>query len=306
MNDPIAAIVIPARNEEARIGACLAAIAPQAKDILTVLVVNGTNDGTIAAARRTATESGLRLDIIDRGAITAGGVGSARTIGCNHALTKHLSIKAILTTDADCIVAQDWVANTLAHLSHHDAVCGRVEAMPEESSILSGMDPGPATLEGRYRELVLAFYRRHAPEAANPDVHHGEAAGASLALTRTAYDRTGGFRALTTGEDTDLVRRMKKAGLSVRHAPDVVAHASCRLDGRARGGMAEALRLRLEGTDYRIGDGMPEADWLIARAEAGRLGFWPPHVPVSRRMRARDLAPQIARLETHLARLFAA
>ena len=90
--------------------------------------------------------------------------------------------------------------------------------------------------EGRYRALVLDFYRRHVPDPANPDRHHGETAGASLALTRQAHETSGGFRPLATGEDTDLVRRLKSAGRSVRHAPDVVVRASCRLDGRAEGG----------------------------------------------------------------------
>ena len=55
------------------------------------------------------------------------------------------------------------------------------------------MDPHLAELEGIYRALVQDIYARHAPGCVDIADTHGEAAGASLAFTRTAYLDVGGF-----------------------------------------------------------------------------------------------------------------
>jgi len=60
-----------------------------------------------------------------------------------------------------------------------------------------------------------------------------------------ACAQIGGFADLGAGEDRDLIRRMRLARFSVRHASDVQVFASCRLTRRAPGGMAQALRDRL-------------------------------------------------------------
>ena len=173
--------------------------------------------------------------------------------------------------------------------------------MAEELGVLDGMDIAPAEMEGRYEALVQSFYRRVSPGPLGLAGDHGQAAGASLALTCNAYRRVGGFDDLATGEDRDLVRRLKAAGCGVLHAGDVRVAASCRLEGRARDGMADALRARADRTDYLIDDALPPARLLIAAARSGTLGPWPPHVARADRVRAKDLAPEIALLERAMA-----
>ena len=294
-------VVIPARNEADRIPACLAALAAQsALDLAVVVVANNCIDATEAAARAAATAAGMRLDVVNVTLGSEEGVGTARRLGCEHALRSWPAADALLFTDADCLTGADWIARNRHHLTRVAAVCGRVNPMPEELFVLKDMDIPLAEMEGRYEALVTAFYRRHRPGPLGLDGEHAHAAGASLAVRRDALLAVGGFADLATGEDRDLVRRLKATGHAVLHAGDVTVTASCRLDGRARDGMSAALRARADRTDYLIDDALPPAERLIAARDSGLLGPWPPLVTPQDRLRASDLLPHIRALEAAL------
>jgi len=293
-------VIIPARNEEHRIVACLRALAHQSDGLAIVIVANNCTDRTVTIADEAGTDLGLTLEILDRTFDPEAGVGKARHLGCTHALTRWPDARHLLTTDADCLVASDWVARNRLHLGEVAAVCGRVSPMASELSVLSGIDIVPAEMEGRYEALAIEFYRRFRPGPCGLDGDHGCAAGASLGLLASAYRAVGGFADLKIGEDRDLVRRLKSNGFGVRHAGDVRVAASCRLDGRAQGGMSDALRARAARTDYVIDDALPPASVLIDAATRGDLGPWPLQVAPQNRLRACDLAPHIAALETAL------
>jgi len=279
------AVIIPARDEEDRIAACLTALAGQYTARVTVIVVlNNTTDRTGDIARNIAGRHDLDLIVLDHILAEDQGVGTARRIGCNHALQGLPHLRYLLTTDADCIVAPDWIARNLTHLQTVDAVCGKVDLITGEADILDGMDRHFATLEGTYRKLVQDIYARHAPGCGDIAGTHGEAAGASLAFSRLAYLAVGGFDPVICGEDRRIVRAFRGSGHSVRHASDVTVQASCRLMGRAAGGMSDALKARIGGTDYKIDDCLPPAEW-------------PPQVPERYRLNVRDLPRHIAILE---------
>lgn len=295
------AIIVPARNEAERIGECLRSMAVQdVRGLCIVLVANNCVDDTVAVARRVAGSVGLHIDILDCALPESAGVGTARRLGCTRALATHPDLAALLTTDADCMVAPDWVARNLHHLHHAAAVCGLVEPMAAELSVLRDIDVRPAEMEARYEQLVIALYRHFRPGPCGLDGDHGAAAGASLAIRKAAYLAVGCFADIATGEDRDLVRRLKQAGHGVWHGGDVRVEASCRLHGRARGGMAQALQARAARTDYVIDDSLPPAEALVAAAIEGRLGPWPLHVAPGDRLHARELAPHIALLERAL------
>ena len=266
------AIVIPARNEADRIETCLTALADQNPDRVTViLVVNNTSDATVRIAQAVATRNALDLEILDQTLPAAHGVGLARRMGCDHALHLMPALAYLLTTDADCVVAPNWVSRSTFHLDQVDAVCGKVDLIEAESHVLSGMDSTCATNEGRYRHLVQDFYARHAPDCTSIRGTHGEAAGASLGFRKDAYLAVGGFAPARCGEDRQIIRNTRAAGHKVLHADDVNVRASCRLAGRAEGGMAEALLARITGGDYLIDDCLPKADWLVENATRGTL-----------------------------------
>lgn len=293
------AVIIPARNEVARIATCLSALAPQVDEqVLVVVVANNCTDGTARAARGIIYDQ--RFALLECVLDASQGVGEARRRGCLHALARHPKIQALLTTDADCIVAHDWIAATRRHLTEVDAVCGRIDPIASETAILAGMPSKEGSNEATYRNLVLQFYDLLAPEAHNRYPHHGEAAGASLACRSSAWTAVGGFADIQSGEDRDLVRRLRAAGFRVRHADDVRVQASCRLKGRAPGGMADALSERLAGVNYRIDEALPPVSELIAMAKRRRLDVWPPDTPLEQRLLPVALPQEIRRLQNLL------
>jgi GT2 family glycosyltransferase len=297
-------VIVPARNEERRIAECLRALARQADaDLGIVLVANNCNDATVSVARDIADTTGLMLDVVTCTLDAGSGVGTARRLGCVRGLTVWPGAGHLLTTDADCVVSPDWVARNRFHLAQVAGVCCRVAPMAAELSVLRDIELAPAEMEGRYEALVMAFYRHHRSDPGGLDGDHGCTAGASLGIGTAAYLSVGGFADLVTGEDRDLVRRLKAGGFDVLHAGDVCVAASCRLDGRAGGGMSDALRARAKRTDYLIDDALPPAQTLVNAAANGRLGPWPMQVAPHDRLRARDLAPHIAHLEQALGAL---
>jgi hypothetical protein len=65
-----------------------------------------------------------------------------------------------------------------------------------------------------------------------------------------AYWTVGGFRALKTGEDAELVDRFEAAGMRIHRDADLAVATSDRRDGRAPGGFAHHLR-ELSGAAFK-------------------------------------------------------
>ncbi|MFG6560526.1 glycosyltransferase [Sulfitobacter sp. 1A15299] len=297
------AIIIPARNEAERIGACLSALAPQCNDrVRVILVVNNTDDDTAKIAKAAAGRLGIDLTVLDLTFPPGMGVGAARRKGCAVALEQMPHLRQILTTDADCRVSADWVARSIHHLQRFDALCGRVTLNPEEAATLAPQDPMLEAHEMAYRRLVLALYARHAPNCADLQDSHGEAPGASLGFTREAYEAVGGFAPIPCGEDRAIIRAARAAGLRVHHADDLWVEASCRLVGRAAGGMADTLRIRLSGANYLADDCLPDAGRLLDQLRRGALGCWPAQVPQAECIPVAELPAHIALLRGFLDR----
>lgn len=292
------AVIVPARNEQERVGACLIALERQLADRARVIVVvNNTTDSTSDVVRQIGYQRQMDVEVIDCLLGPLEGVGSARRIGCDHVLHKMPDLRWLLTTDADCVVAPDWIRRNIAHLDRADVVCGKVVPMVNEVGILEGMDRTLAKNEGRYRQLVQDIYATYAAGMERLKNTHGEAAGASLAFSATSYRSVGGFQKVKCGEDRQIVRDFRLSGYSVLHADDVVVNASCRLSGRASGGMSDALMARVSGRDYLIDDCLPDAEWIVANFATHSLGVWPPHVPSKRRVHVLDLPRNIEMLE---------
>lgn len=224
-------VVIPARNEADRIVACLAALDGQGTDVL--VIANNCTDATASLA----VQAGAAL--IDC-TVPDGGVGAARRFGVAQGLRRMTEARCLMTSDADCLVAPDWVRQNRRHLDlGAAAVCGLVRPIPAEHAALPPGLLRRARLEDRF--LVLkAQVEAYLTGAAG----HEQTPGASLAFTPAAYRSAGGFDPMPTHEDRAIILRLKARGLPVVHARDVIVEASCRLEGRAPGGMASALRAR--------------------------------------------------------------
>ncbi len=230
-----AVVVIPAHNEEASVGACLRALAAQEgiapDDVAVILVCNACTDRTEAVARDAS--AGLRLTVL-RG--PGGGPGPARRLGMDLAASWLAPDGLIACTDADTIVAADWLARQLdAVAAGADAVGGFID--------LGDHDLPAAVLTDRDRRATerLAAVLAHTPTA-----EHHHFAGASMSLTASAYRQIGGIEPLAALEDEALERALRAHGLRVDRLLSVRVRTSARLTGRASAGLAHDLAAAME------------------------------------------------------------
>ncbi|HLI60497.1 MAG TPA: glucosyl-3-phosphoglycerate synthase [Solirubrobacteraceae bacterium] len=240
MSSPEAIVVIPARDEEARIAACLRALAAQTVGVErfeVIVVLDRCSDRTGEVATTAAEHLRLALTALEG---PGRGTGPARRLGMDaacrrlHGLARPQGL--IASTDADTTPAPDWLARQLAHRDRGAAViAGRIELDGDESAEL------PAGLSARRERDAAARLRLVRRE--DPDAAHHHFAGASLAITAEAYRAVGGLEPLQALEDEAFGARLAAHGIPILRAPDVVVTTSARTTGRARRGLSVDLAL---------------------------------------------------------------
>ncbi|PWC28166.1 glycosyltransferase [Teichococcus aestuarii] len=248
--EPDAVLAIPVRNEVAKIGACLAALAAQtALARLTVLLLlNNCTDGTRDRVRRLRPALpfallALRVSLPPEQAHAGEARGLALDAAAALLEARGASDGLLLTTDADSRVAPDWLeATRAAFAAGADAVAGAVRYDPAERRRLPAMLRRRMLLEERYHALLARLEARQDPCPHDPWPRHRGASGASLAVTLRAYRRAGGLPRWPVGEDRALAAALRASGARIRHATDVRVRTACRLQGRAVGGAADTLR----------------------------------------------------------------
>ena len=268
-------VVIPARNEADRIEGCLAALAGLGAD--TMVVANNCTDKTGALALRSGAA------VIDC-TIPDGGVGAARRLGMAQGVRRMSWVDWLMTSDADCLVTPDWVDTNKRYLAAGAAaVCGLVLPIPEEHAALPPALLRRAALEDRFLDLKARLEAHLTGNAG-----HEQTPGASLAFAPAAYAAAGGFDPMPTHEDRAIILRIKMLGLPVVHSREVTVRASCRLEGRAPGGMAAALRARSLDPDAPLCPDMGKSEVAVVAAVLDAIG------PLRRQT---DLPAAIARVE---------
>jgi glucosyl-3-phosphoglycerate synthase len=225
-----AVVAVPARDEEALIGPCIAALAAQrgvARDAYEViLVLDGCTDATRERAVQAAGD--LRLHVIERPPL---GVGAARRLGMDIACERLLAARApdglVATTDADSEVEPGWLAALLQAAAHGaQAIGGEV--------VVEGLDDGIA----RRRAIRLAARLRALPGSAHPHF-----SGASIAVTAATYRRVGGLEPHAALEDEAFARALARAHVPIARIAGARVHTSPRPAGRAFRGLARDLAL---------------------------------------------------------------
>ncbi len=218
-------VVIPARDEEQLLPRCLMSV-EQARLALRAARPDLLVDITVVLDR-CRDRSALVVDSARMHGVIVdfGMVGPARDAGVRGALAASASNGVvpeelwIACTDADTVVPPNWLTEQVELASAHDAVIGTVEPF------------------GLTDTVVLSRWRaRHHLIEGHPHVH-----GANLGLRGSTYLEVGGFRALATDEDVDLVRRIR-AHTTRWVATDAVRVASsARRLSRCRGGFADFI-----------------------------------------------------------------
>ena len=258
---PPTAIAIPARDEGDYLPGCLLALAQQRGPAaapfdysgVTVLVLaNGCTDATADIARAMAPALPFRLEVREvtlppRLAHAGGARRTAMDAAAAHLERQRaLPRAALLSTDADGRAGPHWLAANLAALAAGaDAVAGAIEPDPVDARRLPACLRRREAQEARYAALLDEIAALVDPDPNDPWPRHAAHSGASIALTLEAYRRIGGLPAVPSGEDRALFEALMDAEMRVRHCPTARVTVSCRLDGRAAGGMADTLRQRL-------------------------------------------------------------
>ena len=260
--------VIPARDEAARLPAALSALATQG--VAVIVVANGCADATAAVGRA------LGATVIETPAL-AGGVGAARRLGMARALGQ--APDWVLTTDADCVLAPGCVDALARALGRADAAFGRVVPDPVEFAALPRTTRIHGALEDRHAALVALIAGHSAAQDWNPPPCHGQSPGALIALRPDAYRAAGGFAPVRRNEDRMMAAALAAAGLRVARPWHAVVQASCRLTGRAPGGMADTIAARvradLAAETARLAQGCAHLERRLSRIAPGALALLP-------------------------------
>lgn len=256
-------VVIPARNEEATILACLTsvlvALDAVADDVpaAVCVVLDRCDDGTeqiVADALAAGARTNRSVDVlVNDDDVT---VGELRDRGMRRVLARLAPVDPaacwLLSTDADTTVPMGWATQHLARAERGEAaVAGMVDLDGwEDTTVLS-----PAARE--------AYLRLIGPGAmSGPGGEHDNVYAANLGIRGDVYLEVGGFPRIAPGEEHALLARLRRTDHLVSSPTELRVRTSARQNGRASGGLADLL-----GTFNRrhpVGPDQPPATGTVA------------------------------------------
>ncbi len=214
--------MVPAHNERAHLPRCLRALTTAAlcypAPVLVVVVLDSCDDGSEHLAGQFGHD--VHFVSVDVGECRRGaGRRGSSTRGRCAAEVPERSWYA--TTDADSVVEADWLVRMTD--ADADAVLGVVRL-------------------SNWRHFPAEVIRRHLRAYQSNGPGHKHIHGANMGFRADVYWNVGGFHALETGEDVDLVGRLQAAGAAIHRDGNLSVATSARRHGRAPGGFAEHLR----------------------------------------------------------------
>lgn len=305
------AIAIPARDEQARLNRLLTALALAAErspyPVSALVLANNCSDGTAQVARA------FRHPLLAVETVEIAFPPDQASAGCARRLAMDLAWRPgalLMTTDGDATPAPGFVASAWHHVAQGaDLVCGtigtdarQVLATPSGARIAAA-EAAYGALVHEVRHCIDRMAGRQPLDGPRP--HYMES-GAAIAIRADAYAAIGGLPPVPSSEDRALVHRAERHRLCIRYVPDMHAHVSARLFGRAKGGMAECLRRRMTEADPLADQAMLPLGVLRrlwARAMAGHAPLFPDRaLAQGRRLRASELEQRLPGLEDFVER----
>src|SRR5712692_1417927 len=194
--------IVPARNEEAVIAACITSLASQ-PEIAEILVVNDQSTDATASVVRSLMKKIPNSRLLETGGLPDGWVGK------NHALW-------VGVQQAKCA----WLLFTDADAEHERNSASRaLQIAQEQSAALVSFSPEQVT-ETWYEKALIPFIylrlaKRFSYEKVNdPNSPDAAANGQFLMMRRDVYDAIGGHSSVAGEvlEDVALAMRVKAAG----------------------------------------------------------------------------------------------
>jgi glycosyltransferase involved in cell wall biosynthesis len=236
-------VIVPARNEEDCLGACIESLVSQSEDIFElgrdwelVVVNDGSTDGTAQVARGIA-----GVTVMDAGKLERGWTGKANAIWT---AVKKARGRWLLFTDADTVHEPGDLRRAIHEAEKHKV--GMLSYSPRQ--LVSGLAQR-SLMPLVFCELALAY-----PPAtvSDPNQRIAAANGQFLLVEREAYRRLGGHASVADKvlEDVELafLAKRRKVGLRFRYADDAVATRMYRSTGAMIEGWTKNLVLLFDNS----------------------------------------------------------
>jgi glycosyltransferase involved in cell wall biosynthesis len=196
-------VIVPARNEEASLGACLASLlAQRGVDYEIIVVDDASTDRTRAIAQ---SFPGVR--VVEATRLSAGATGKCNALACGARLARGAWL---LFTDADTVHLPGSLAASLCEAEQHGAALLSYSPRQEVRGFWE-----KAVMPVVFAELTRVYRTADINDPASPAA---AANGQYLLITREAYDAVGGHAAVIGSllEDVALARAVKRSGRRIR------------------------------------------------------------------------------------------
>ena len=208
---PEVSVIVPARNEEACLRACLESlVAQRGVDFEIIVVDDGSTDRTREIALSFAT-----VKMIDPGPLPEGWTGKNNALAAG---ARQAAGKWLLFTDADTIHRPGSLARGLEEAKRHGAALLSYSPDQEVRGFWE-----KAVMPVIFAELASTYQPSEVSDPASPAA---AANGQYLLISREAYDAVGGHAAVanTFLEDVALARAVKASGRKIyfRYGGDAV------------------------------------------------------------------------------------
>lgn len=206
-SSPRVSVLIPARNEETNVGACIKGFLSQNYNNFKIYVLDDQSTDRTGAIIEKFGEQHPEVQAIHGKPLPAGWNG--KNWAC-YQLSQHADGEILIFTDADNRPAPDAIANTVAYMQKLEL--GFFSAFPEKVTVTLGeklVVPVIDMFVYAGLPLWLTYFSRFPSLAA--------ASGLWIAFTREAYQRVGGHQAVANQivEDVELSRLAKKRGIKI-------------------------------------------------------------------------------------------
>jgi glycosyltransferase involved in cell wall biosynthesis len=231
-NNPLVSIIVPARNEETCLGACLESLVSQTGITFEIIVVDDdSTDRTAEIARFSP-----KVHVIPASPLPDNWTGKNNAMSAGAKIARG---KWLLFTDADTVHQPGSLARVVAEAEQHGAALLSYSPQQEVHGFWE-----KAVMPVIFAELAATY----PPQAVNdPTSPIAAANGQYLMISREAYDAVGGHAAVAGDllEDVAMARLVKRSGRKIffRYAPDAVRTRMYRSFAQLREGWTKNLAL---------------------------------------------------------------
>ncbi len=254
-------VLIPVRNEELYIEACIDSILAQHynKRLFEIIIINDhSSDATELLIQKKitiATAAGFQIQYINL---------SPEKSGKKAALTAGIEIATgewIVTTDADSVAGTDWLQTLAAYTDKYGMLAGPVRIITKKNHWLSQFQ---ALEMAALVWLTAANIFRKQPMLCN---------GANLCYRKLIFEQVGGFKGIdqvASGDDELLMHKIRRAGYEI----GFVDRPEAIVDTKACMNFAELWRQRVRWVSKRSAYNHPAMRRAQTATWFSALIFW--------------------------------